>query len=320
MRQRVVDHYKILFIMGMGRSGSTIASITLAQRSDVVNIGEIGNLWRDGFSENLLCGCGEKYAECSFWPSVVEEAYGSFDCVPLCEIQPAWRRTYHKSTIFRIASGTLSASQKEDLHLLQEALSRLYPAIVKVSGRRVVVDSSKRPLHAFLLNDLPASDLYLIHWVRDSRAVAFSSQRKKRRKEVLNEEKYLAQRTVWKASLLWDYTSFWAETTRLLKGPQIRMRYEDFVMNPLAEITRMTQFANISPPPPDFLEVDANNFVQSHSILGNPIRFSEKLEIRPDFEWQKSFPPWKKALTTTLTLPFLLRYGYLTNNPGPASS
>lgn len=92
------------------------------------------------------------------------------------------------------------------------------------------------------------------------------------------------------------------------------MRYEDFAVKPLVELRRITDFIGVGPSSDDLLDLAAENFFQSHSILGNPTRFTDRLEIRPDFEWQQQLAGWKKAVAAIVTLPLLLRYGYLKNH------
>ena len=55
--------------------------------------------------------------------------------------------------------------------------ARTYAAIAQVSGRRVVIDSSKHASLAFCLSTSPALDLRVVHVIRDSRAVAYSWSR-----------------------------------------------------------------------------------------------------------------------------------------------
>lgn len=53
-------------------------------------------------------------------------------------------------------------------------LGHLYRAIRRVTGARVVVDSSKNASYARILADTPGIRLRILHLVRDSRGVAYS--------------------------------------------------------------------------------------------------------------------------------------------------
>ncbi len=304
--------YKILFLCGVGRSGSTLVSMLLAQREDVVNIGEIGNLWRDGFSADQLCGCGRSFVDCEFWRAVVEEAFGGFDRVPNQETRRLWHRIHRNRLMMPLILGhALRGNLLRDYQRYRDTLNTLYRAVVRISGRQVVVDASKRAAHGLLLRELPGADLRVLHWLRDSRAVAFSSQRRKKRIDVTGEERFLVRRNVLKSAYYWNSSNLAAEALKATGVPSLTMRYEDFVRDPAGRLRRITDFLGVGPPPEGWLDRASRSLVPSHSLLGNPARFTDKLEIRPDSEWQRKLTGWQKAATLALTLPLMLRHGYL---------
>ena len=53
---------KLLFIGGLGRSGSTLIEKLLNEFNDAFAIGESVHLWERGLRDNELCGCGEAFA------------------------------------------------------------------------------------------------------------------------------------------------------------------------------------------------------------------------------------------------------------------
>ena len=93
------DHRsKILFIAGIGRSGSTLLSRMLAQIEGFQAMGELHHLWQTRAplqASDELCGCGSSYAECRFWPRVIETALGPVDRGVGRPVAPpgAWRST-----------------------------------------------------------------------------------------------------------------------------------------------------------------------------------------------------------------------------------
>ena len=106
---------RIVLIAGAGRSGSTIASLLLAQSRDVTNVGEVNNLWRDGFAEGIRCGCGKRYRQCELWTAVVRDAYGGFDQIPTGEIRRVWASVYRNIRVIpRLMTGTMSAQVAKD--------------------------------------------------------------------------------------------------------------------------------------------------------------------------------------------------------------
>ena len=62
-----------------------------------------------------------------------------------------------------------------------ENTGRLYTAIADTTGCDVIVDSSKWPQYGLLLSETLPFDVYVLHLVRDPRAVAYSWQRRQSR-------------------------------------------------------------------------------------------------------------------------------------------
>jgi len=76
-----------------------------------------------------------------------------------------------------------------------EALEKLYQAIAEVTGKRLIVDSSKYPTYSYLLGLLPTIDLSIVHLVRDPRAVVHSWWRVK-----ASAEEFLSPMSAWYAA------------------------------------------------------------------------------------------------------------------------
>ena len=72
---------KVLYLAGAGRSGSTLLGRLFAEPPQAVHVGELVYLWRRGFAENHLCGCGVPFLECPFWSEVFARGFGGFDGV-----------------------------------------------------------------------------------------------------------------------------------------------------------------------------------------------------------------------------------------------
>src|SRR5918995_1530890 len=49
---------KVLYVAGLGRSGSTILANTLGQVEGFFSGGELNFIWKHALIENRLCGCG----------------------------------------------------------------------------------------------------------------------------------------------------------------------------------------------------------------------------------------------------------------------
>ena len=61
---------RIIYIVGAGRSGSTVLDTVLGNHPDAVSVGELSNLHRSGWVNNEFCACGEPADGCGFWNEV----------------------------------------------------------------------------------------------------------------------------------------------------------------------------------------------------------------------------------------------------------
>jgi hypothetical protein len=302
---------KVLYVVGLGRSGSTILSNSLGQIPGFFSGGELNFIWRHNVIENRLCGCGRPFRECPVWTKVMDEAYGGMDGVDpreMMRLQNLGTRTRHIPSMLTEKGRRTLAERLEKLLI---SYGRLYEAIGEVTGSRVIVDSSKEPAHGFAMGMVPGVDFYALHLVRDPRAAAYSWSKKKPQPDTDTRE-HMVRFSPTKSSALWDSWNASAEALwRRTPERYLRIRYEDFVSDPresFEKILRLVGEADAEPPLVGEREVKLG---VSHTVSGNPNRFETgAVELRPDREWISKMSPRNKALVTALTLPLLKHYGY----------
>jgi hypothetical protein len=59
---------RVLYIGGLGRSGSTLLDRMIGQLPGFFSAGEIREVWQQGLRENRPCGCGTPFRP---WPQPV---------------------------------------------------------------------------------------------------------------------------------------------------------------------------------------------------------------------------------------------------------
>ena len=309
------ERVKVLYIGGYGRSGSTLLVRLLGQLPKFHAVGEMWNIWQKCFTENELCGCGKPFKECEFWGAVVEEAFGGFDRVDLEEIKTIRRLLQSHTYLPLLAYPQLrTAEQRKHIETYQAVLKQLYSAIHHVSGCRVIIDSSKGPRYAMLLNEIPEIDLRVIHLARDSRAVVYSWQKKMVKPEVYWKTEYMDRPNPVSAALNWNLTNMLTQSFGKSSAKYRFVRYEDLIESPQARLAEIAQFAAGEDGEEAYtLEYDgAVNLSVDHTAVGNPNRFRKgPIELQRDDEWRYKMPKMQKYLVTSLTLPLLQKYGYL---------
>jgi hypothetical protein len=311
------ERVTVLYIESPGRSGSTVLAQMLGQIPGFINVGELWLLWERGLRENELCGCGQPFRSCEFWSAVGDEAYGGWDNVDvdaMLAVVPFMRRFRYVPS-FALAAGTGMPGRKV-ARVLEEwvpALQRLYPAIQKVSGARVIVDSSKRFSYALLLSELSSVDLRLAHLVRDSRAVAYSWTRHKKRPEGAGHRTHMPRLGPAWSSFTWNLWHYICEFLPL-SPDSFRLRYEDLVRDPASCIDGILAALELDEGAGDypFLNGQEMALAVDHTVSGNPVRFrSGSIKLRLDREWQTDMRGADRRLVTAMTAPLLLKYGYL---------
>ncbi len=299
---------KVLYIVGFPRSGSTLLERLLGSQAGTFSAGELRRIWERGFLANELCSCGVPFRSCPFWTEVVEEAFGGLaqvDAEALAGSIAALgdRRVRWPQIARRLLPSTGTATRSLDRVLLA-----LYRAIVAVSGAPALVDSSKDSTYALLLSRVAGIEVEIIHLVRDSRAVAYSWQRRRRRPEVIERDEFMPLVRPSGTALGWSQRNGSAEALRWVSERYVRLRYEDLAADPQAELARLLEWTR----KPGDAALEARSAPASyHTVSGNPLRLRKApLEVTPDVEWMTAMEGRDRATVTALTLPLLLRYGY----------
>lgn len=304
----------VLYIAGLGRSGSTLLADMLGQAPGVVNVGELRNIWARGPVEDVLCTCGRPFSECPFWVAVGERAFGGWGVVDGPGMVALKQRVDRHRYLHRILWSRGRGSATADITRYTDALERLYNAIAAVSGSGVIVDPTKDPPHAFLLWRSPQIDLRIVHLVRDSRAVAYSWTRRVRRPEVVEREAYMDQATPSVIGWKWNDYNILFELLRRSGIPSVSLRYEEFVDAPAVHVARALSLVadrGVTGPGPAISDEGEFDRCGGHSLSGNPGRFERgHVHIRRDDDWRRALPRGQFCAVTAITFPVLLWYRY----------
>ncbi len=297
---------KVLYIVGLGRSGSTILSNSLGQIDGFFSAGEICYIWRQNFLENRLCGCGRPFDECPVWTKVVQRAFpDGVDAREMMRLQAAGARTRH-IPLMLTKKGTSAIEDR--LGPWRESTGRLYDSTKSVTNSRVIVDSSKEPAYGYALGTVSNLDFRVLHLVRDPRAAAYSWLKKKRQPDSEDRE-FMHQFSPTKSAALWDAWNASAEAL-WRDGKYLRLFYEDFVADPRASFARILDLLDENAELPLASENEVMLGI-SHTVSGNPNRFDTgSVALKPDQAWKEDMNPRDRNLVTGLTSPLLYRYGY----------
>ena len=305
---------KVLFIAGSGRSGSTILSTVLGHLDGFISIGELTHLWV-GILENRPCGCAESFPRCPFWSRVLEPDL--LEPRKVEEMLSVKQRLIRQRILGRLDVWRGNRGAFDDAaEAYAVVLEDIYRRVQRITGCRVIVDSSHQPAHGYAVQRIPDVETFVLHIVRDPRAVAFSKTRlKPRMPEGWSHDEYMERFGTARSGRDWMAVNlkteyFWG--TRRGSANLLRMRYEDFAAEPRAAVTDLVRFLEEESDLDVFVDDRTVRLDQpTHHVEGNPIRFrAGETEIRLDDEWSSAMRRGSRLAILALTWPLLMRYGY----------
>jgi hypothetical protein len=311
---------RIIYLGGLGRSGSTLIERLLGELPGVCALGEVVHMWRRGIALGERCGCGEPFPGCRFWRQVGEVGFGGWDRVDTCRVTQLRSAVDRNRFIPLLARPGLRPGFGRGLDEYLSYYRRLYAAVGEVSGCDAVVDSSKHASLAFCLRSCPDLDVRVVHVVRDSRAVAHSWTTRVARPD--SEDSHMRTYAPVASAAQWNAQNLALHLLAHAGAPTLRVRYEDLVEAPEAALRGIAAFAEIAADEPGgagampFLGRDRDGpwaqLGTAHTASGNPMRFlTGKIPIRQDERWRTAMPAAQRRAVTALTLPLLARYGYM---------
>lgn len=306
---------RVVFLGGLGRSGTTLLERILGELPGVCALGEVVHLWQRDIVEDDRCGCGVRFSECVFWQRIGKHAFGGWQAVDvprLATLAAAADRTRHLPWL---AVPLLARARHPVVTEYTDHYRRVYQAAADLTDARVVIDSSKHASLAYCLRWCDAIDLRVIHVVRDSRGVAHSWTKRVPRPETGGTAE-MTRYTPARTALLWNAHNAAFGALGRLGVPLRRIRYEQFLADPVTATRQLAAFAGLplggSDDALDFLTATHADLGPCHSAAGNPMRFlTGQVALRRDDDWRAALPRRHRRLVSALTAPLLGAYGYL---------
>lgn len=299
---------KVLYIVGCGRSGSTIIDIVLGNHKNIESVGELISLPKLGWIDNGYCSCGLRANECDFWSSVRREwerLSGLKNVNDYVDQKNKLDRLWRRFEEFK-APDIFSTEFK----LFAKNTYYLYKAIQTISGKSVVVDSSKNPLTAYLLSFITDIDLRIIHLVRDPRGVTWSQKKSLSKDERSGIKKSINSIPMWHSALNWRRINLRSEwvCNQCSSDKTLQISYEDFMASPRDALMKIGQLIS-----EDFEEVIAiiesnSSLILGHNIAGNRVRMSNELKLKFDDEWNKKLSIFENALVVMMSGYFINKF------------
>tara|TARA_B100000029_G_scaffold339371_1_gene331583 strand:+ start:692 stop:1648 length:957 start_codon:yes stop_codon:yes gene_type:complete len=302
---------RLIYIVGAGRSGSTVLDTVLGNHPDTISVGELSNVHRSAWLNNEFCACGDRAGDCEFWSDVKSRWQAMSPGVTVQSylgLRDRFER-FRPAALWRTEAAALWQTSAARTYL--EQTGHLLEAIAGVSGRRVIVDSSKTPLRARWLFRVPGIDVRLIHLVRDSRAVAWSRKKALDRDLTAGVQHALEARPAWYSVVYWTVSNLLAARLRRRAGDRgVLVRYEDFVQDPASELVRIGDACGLDCEPLAASLQAGDAFDVGHTVAGNRLRMAGAVRLKADYDWIEKLPHADRQTCWRLSGWLMRQYDY----------
>ncbi len=268
---------RVIYVMGAGRSGSTILGVALGNSDGVFFAGELDRWLVRGGRPTV-----RRERAQSFWREVLElsgegpELFGGrTTCLErssmLLDVRK-WPRRRRLRPSYRRSS------------------ERLYRVIAQLSRAELVVDTSHYPLRARELRAIEGIDLYLLYLLRDPRDVVSSLGRRDVRERTLGAATANAYLWLTQAVATFVFLSH-RRDRRLL------VRFEQFASDPERVLGEILRFAGSGAAP-----AGPGPLVTGRPFHGNRLIEAERVTLEPPAPGRRRGRP----LTALVQLPWTL--------------
>jgi hypothetical protein len=278
----------VVYVMGSGRSGSTILGVTLGNCEDMFYAGEL-DTWLPRSGIPMLGGVERT----RFWKAVRDDVDGGAEI-----FGEDFRRYMERSSVpLRVDRWPARRRLRGRYRRVTEDL---YRAISGVAGASYVIDTSHFPLRARELQGLGGIDLYLVFLFRDPQGVVASFARLIKRRDVLERRlrELSTNANLWVTHLLSVYVFL-----RHRRDRRMIVRHEDFLADPegvLRDILRRVDSPARIP--------DLTSLKTGFPLKGNRLIRSELITVRR----RTPTRPRRSPMTALLQLPWTVVISRLT--------
>lgn len=278
----IKDRSKLIYLLGAGRSGTTMLTIMLSAHENITSLGEM-HQYLEHSNQYRLCSCGATLSQCEFWSRVENDLFGND--VSSIKLEERFRKLEDHSRIPLILLGLKGNSEYLNYH------EKLLTHISQLENNNWLLDSSKYIARYLMFRASKKFSLKGIYMVRDVRGVIHSfGKNVQTRRNPLN------------AIVYYSVINFFGQLVCWTDNRIIKIRYEDLMSHPEATMQKIydhifEEGTAMSP----FVET----FKMPHIIGGNRMKSSQEVKIKFDQVWKRSMKRVQQIGFAVLAFPFM---------------
>ena len=286
------EKIKVIYISGMGRSGSTLIDLILSTSNKIFSVGEIYK-HKQLKNDNFICACGDKFNDCKFWGNFnLNKNYFNI-------INRVNYRDYLNiiNYLYNPFNSKISLNKKSDNYGILKKVTELIP-----KETEYILDSSKELGRLIELTNDSRFDVYNINIVRDGRAVANSFNSKTQS----HGKNYFASLFKWilMNTLIFKYI-------KRSKVNSLNISYDSFCLESEKYIKKLNKFLNINISN-NYIEIARN--MDYHCMGGNRLSHKENRAkiagITIDEKWKTQRNKFTRIMSTGISYFFNKKWVY----------
>ena len=264
---------KVIYVLGAGRSGTTVIDIVLGNNDDIFSCGELVRYSELKAEPHGFPPDSENYI---FWKNIEQKL---FDRLPSSHdelFRISRKLEFHPSFFFNL----FKLTSRKNKQLYKEYINTFFDILFESIEQNIVVDSSKYAGRGLGLLRALKYDLFIIYVVRDPVRVinAFAKTDVEQM-----PKKY------WVANIYYFLINFICRiVTMMAKKPRVYpLKYENFLSNPAKELENIQEAFGIDLSRSIQTVSENGDFEVGHLFEGNRIRLQKTLRLKKELPIQK---------------------------------
>ena len=264
---------KVIYILGTGRSGTTVIDIVVGNNDDIFSCGELVRYSELKAEPHGFPPDSENYI---FWKNIEQKL---FDRLPSSHdelFRISRKLEFHPSFFFNL----FKLTSRKNKQLYKKYINTFFDILFESIEQNIVVDSSKYAGRGLGLLRALKYDLFIIYVVRDPVRVinAFAKTDVEQM-----PKKY------WVANIYYFLINFICRiVTMMAKKPRVYpLKYENFLSNPAKELENIQEAFGIDLSRSIQTVSENGDFEVGHLFEGNRIRLQKTLRLKKELPIQK---------------------------------